>query len=91
MVRRIRSNNLETRSARLRLPRRGKPYYVPIMRGVELGYRRTKTAGPFNWRDTRNGVDLTERLGLADDYAEADGRGILTFWQASGSAGPQTI
>src|SRR5215813_3755021 len=82
MARRVRSKDLETRSARLRLPNRKKPYYVKIMRGAEVGYRRNKTAGPFNWRDTRNGVDLTDRLGLADDYDEADGRSILTFWQA---------
>ena len=61
MARRVRSKDLETRSARLRLPIRKKPYYVKIMRGVEMGYRRNKTAGPFNletavaiWREVEN-------------------------------------
>ena len=53
------------------------------MRGVQVGYRRIK-AGPgrFNWRDTRNGVDLTEHhLGFADDYEEADGGNFLSWPQ----------
>ena len=70
MAPRVRPSKLETRSARLRLARRKEPYYETIMRGVQVGwgYRRNKTAGPFNWHDTRDGVDLTEFLGLADDY-----------------------
>ncbi len=34
MAPRVRSTKLENRSARLKLARRKKSYYVPIMRGV---------------------------------------------------------
>jgi hypothetical protein len=78
MAPRVRSAKLENRSARLRLTRRGKPYSVPIMRGVHLLYRRNKTAGPFMVRVCRDGEDWTEPLGIADDYDEADGKNILT-------------
>jgi hypothetical protein len=52
------------------------------MRGVHLLYRRNKTAGPFMVRVCRDGEDWTERLGVADDHDEADGKDILTYWQA---------
>jgi hypothetical protein len=80
MAPRVRSAKLETCSARLRLPRGGKPYSVPIMRGVHLLYRRNKTAGPFMVRVCRGGQDWTEPLGIADDYDEADGKNVLTYW-----------
>jgi hypothetical protein len=86
MARRVRSAKLETRSARLRLPRRKKPYSVTIMRGMSLLYRRNKTAGPWMLRVCRAGEDWTERIGLADDHDEADGKAILTYWQAQDRA-----
>lgn len=86
MTRRIRSKDLETRSARLRLARRKKPYFVTIMRGVQVGYRRNKTAGPFMMRVCREPEDWTEPLGVADDNDEADGKNVLTFWQAQDRA-----
>src|SRR6516162_1528719 len=79
MAPRVRSSKLETRSARLRLARRKKPYSVPIMRGVHLLYRRNKTAGPFMVRVCRGGEDWTELLGIADDHDEADGKNVLTY------------
>jgi hypothetical protein len=86
MAPRVRSSKLETRSARLRLPRRKKPYSVTIMRGMSLLYRRNKTAGPWMLRVCRDGEDWTERLGIADDHDEADGKTILTYWQAQDTA-----
>jgi integrase len=82
MAPRVRSSKLENRSARLRLARRKKPYSVPIMRGVHLLYRPNKTAGSFMVRVCRGGEDWTEPLGVADDYDEADGKHVLTYWQA---------
>jgi hypothetical protein len=79
---RVRSSKLDNRSTRLRLPRRKKSYYVTIMRGVQLGYRRNRTAGTWSVRDIRNGADWTERLGTADDYDEADGKDVLDYWRA---------
>jgi integrase len=52
------------------------------MRGVQVLYRRNETAGPLMVRVCRDHEDWTERLGLANDYDEADGKNILTFWQA---------
>jgi integrase len=86
VTRRIRSAKLETRSARLRLSIRKKPYAAKITRGVHLLYRRNKTAGTWGVRVTRGGEDWTERLGSADDYDAADGRGILTYDEASTKA-----
>jgi integrase len=82
MAPRVRSSKLESRSARLRLPRRKKPYSVPIMRGVHLLYRRNKTAGPWMVRVCCDGEDWTRPLGIADDHDEADGVHVLTYWQA---------
>jgi hypothetical protein len=89
MASRIRSAKLENRSVRLRLPLRKKPYSVVIMRGVHLLYRRNKTAGPWMVRVCHSGEDWTEPLGgVADDYDEADGKHVLTFWQAQDLARP---
>jgi integrase len=71
------------------LARRKKPYSVPIMRGVHLLYRRNRTAGPFMVRVCRGGEDWTEQLGIADDYDEADGKNVLTYWQAQDLAREQ--
>ena len=67
MPQKIRSGKLEARSARLRLPVRGKPYFVKLSRGLALGYRRTKTAGTWVARVTRDGSDWTQAIGTADD------------------------
>jgi integrase len=84
MAPRVRSSKLENRSARLRLARRKKPYSVPIMRGVHLLYRRNKTAGPWMVRVCRDGDDWTSPIddAVADDFDDADGKNVLTYWQA---------
>jgi hypothetical protein len=89
MARRVRSTDLETRSGRLRLSIRKKPYAAKIMRGVHLLYRRNKTAGTWAVRVVRGDEDWTERLGTADDYDEADGKNVLTYWQAQDRAREQ--
>lgn len=81
MAQKIRSSKLETRSARLRLAIRKKPYFVKIARGLSLGYRRTKTAGTWVVRVTRDNSDWTQALGKADDHEEA-GTDIWTFDEA---------
>jgi integrase len=85
-MRKIRSAKLETRSARLRLAPRSKPYFVRLTRGVALGYRRTKTAGTWLVRVTAAGLDWTERLAGADDNVDADGRDVLTYDDAQAKA-----
>jgi hypothetical protein len=88
MAHHIRSSRLETRTARLRLPRRLKPHaFVNISPGVGLGYRRCQSDGRWVVRvaDGHGGY-WTKAFALADDYEDADGDRILTFWQAQHQA-----
>src|SRR5438477_12821085 len=81
MARRVRDTRLETRSSRLRLAIRGKPYWARIARGIKLGYRR----GPGTWSvrvADGHGKDWIRKFADADDHDEADGSRILTFWEA---------
>jgi integrase len=73
---------------RLKLPRRGKPYFTVVSPGVRLGYRRTENAGSWvvEKADGRGGVAFHERIGTADDYEAANGDSVLTFWQAADEA-----
>jgi hypothetical protein len=84
MPRRTRASRIETRSARLKLDVRDKPYdFTPIAPGVGLGYRRNR--GPGAWviriADGKGGYD-TRTIGFADDLQDADGDRILTWFQA---------
>jgi integrase len=92
MARSVRSNTLENRSNRLKLPVARKPAFVKIGAGVSLGYRRNETAGTWVMRvaDGKGG-NWTKAIGHADDFAEAsevvsDGDDILTYWQAQARA-----
>jgi integrase len=97
--RKVRDSNLETRTARSRLPVRHKPYFRLIEPGLHLGYRKL-TSGPGTWlvrRYAGEGRYTTENLRtadgafvLADDFETADGERILTFAQAQQAArGPR--
>lgn len=87
MARRLRSPKLENRTSRLdRLAVRKKPYSAPIAPGVVLLYRRNRGAGTWGVRLTEGGKDQTHRLGIADDYADADGRDVLDYLQAHDAA-----
>jgi hypothetical protein len=46
MARKVRSSMLETRSARLRLVPRRKPFFTTVSPGTAVGYRRSVTARP---------------------------------------------
>jgi integrase len=78
MARSIRNAQLETRTARLRLPIRGKPYNARIAKGLRLCYRRNKIDGTWN----RLYKGELKVIGLADDFQDADGTRVLTFDQA---------
>jgi integrase len=86
MARRVRDTKLETRSNRLKLAVRGKPYWVRIARGTKLGYRRQQGAGSWTVRVTQDGQDWIRKFATADDHDEADGEHILTYWQAQDAA-----
>jgi integrase len=77
-----RAAKLETATARRRLPARRKPYYTTISPGIALGYRRNIGGGSWSARCTSQGADWIKRIGLADDLEPADGKHVLTYWQA---------
>src|SRR5215471_4785065 len=86
MARSARSAKLETRSARLKLPIRKKPYFdAKLGRGLHLGYRRNQTAGTWVAR-VLDGGDWIKVIGIADDYEPADGTRALDLWQAQAKA-----
>ena len=89
MARRTRNAKLETRTARLNLPVRKRPYFVTIDRGTSLGYRRNKTGGG-RWvlrnADGKGGKGPEKTFALADDFQDANGDAVLDFWQAQDRA-----
>jgi integrase len=85
MARKVRpAAKIDSRSARLALPRQRRPYgYTLIAPGVWIGYRRTKGAGSWDFRAANGKGDYEyARIGTADDYEDADGEHVLDFWQA---------
>lgn len=89
MPRRLRSAQLETRTARLKLKPRGRVYAEKVAVGLWLGYRRNRTgAGSWSVRTTdgKGGKPLMSLGVIADDYEEADGEHVLTFDQAADKA-----
>ena len=87
MARAIRSAQLETRTARLKLPVAKKPVFVVIAKGIALGYRRNHGAGTWVARasDGKGGT-WTKGFAVADDHEDSDGEKVLTFWQAQDKA-----
>ena len=95
---RIRRNaNLNSREARRDLAARPEPYFMPLERGLLLGYRRSREGGawlisrlinlPPDAKHARPWHTRREKpLGLADDYRDADGSEVLTFAQAQRKA-----
>ncbi|MEH2475680.1 integrase [Nitrobacteraceae bacterium AZCC 2161] len=78
MARRTRSASLENRTNRLKLPIRKKPFTALIAPGIFLAYRRN--AGPGTWSVKCNG--WLKRFALADDYEDANGQSVMSYWQA---------
>jgi hypothetical protein len=87
MARRPRSSQIETRTARLKLPMRRKPYYTTIAPGIALGYRRNKGAGSWSAKvaDGRGGAWI-KMFGVADDHEDANDANVFTYWQAQDKA-----
>jgi integrase len=88
MARKVRHSALESRSARLRLAIRRKPYPGPsLARGVSLMYRRNRTAGAWVLKASDGGGGYwTKAIGAADDYDDSDGKTVLTFFEAQDRA-----
>jgi integrase len=87
-VPRRRSPRLETRTARLKLAGRKKPHhFAAISPGISLGYRRCVSAGRWVVKVADgHGGNWTKVVGLADDFEDADGEHILSYYQAQDKA-----
>src|SRR5258708_11709817 len=87
MAHSTRSTTLESRTGRLKLAKRGKPYWTRIDRGLSLGYRRIETAGPWIVRRaTGDGNSWIKNFATADDFEESNGDSVLTFFEAQAIA-----
>ena len=85
-TKKVRASKLETASTRRKLPIAKRPIYVKLAPNIFLGYRRNEGPGTWNVRVTGPGIDWIKRIGLADDHEGADGRAVLSFWQAQETA-----
>jgi integrase len=81
-----RAARLETPTARRRLAVRKKPYWLIVSPNIAVGFRRNRGAGTWNVRRTGDGAEWTKRIALADDLEKADGRAVMTFYQAVDAA-----
>ena len=88
MARHLRLPQVETRTARLALPVRTKPYgSVKVARGILLQYRRNDGAGSWSVKVANGkGGHWTQRIGTADDFEDADNRHVFDFFQAQALA-----
>jgi integrase len=84
MARSPRASRLETRTARLKLKVRRKPYdFTTISPGIAVGYRRNRAAGVWVVRAADgHGGNWTKRVALADDFEESDSANVLTWFEA---------
>ena len=88
MARRVSFAALESRSARLRLKIRRRPYSGPsLARGISLMYRRNKSNGTWVLKSSDgHGAYWTKGFALADDFEDADNKNVLTFHGAQDQA-----
>ena len=88
MARKVSFSALESRSARLKLKVRRRPYSGPsLARGIALMYRRNKTNGTWVMKaSTGSNAYWTKGFALADDFEDADDNNVLTFHQAQDAA-----
>ena len=87
MARTVRDANLETRTARLRLPIRSEPYWRGLEKGFALGYRRRGKGG--TWLARRRpaaGGYAEHKIGTSDELRDADVVAFSTNCQAQKTA-----
>jgi len=84
MARKVSFSSLESRSARLRLKIRRRPYSGPsLARGISLMYRRNKTNGTWVLKASDgHGAYWTKAIAEADDFDESNGKTILRYFEA---------
>jgi integrase len=94
MARKVPNTEIDSRSARDKLRPRGKPYYAIVEPGLHIGYRKVKgragharTGGTWVARYyTGDQTYEVRKIGLADDFTDADGHAVFDFWQAQALA-----
>src|SRR6187431_1829285 len=88
MARTVSFSALESRSSRLRLKIRRRPYSGPsLARGIALMYRRNKTNGTWVVKASDgHGGYWTKAFAEADDYEDSDRKAVLTFYEAQDAA-----
>jgi integrase len=88
MARRVRDKDIETREARGKLKQSGKPYWRSIGKGLHVGYRKNQRGGVWvvrRYLDQQKAYEV-KTVAAADDVEDANGVGILDFWQAQEAA-----
>jgi hypothetical protein len=75
-----RQTKLDSKTARLKLTVRKKPYTNRAAPGIRLCYRRNAGAG--TWSVLGGGGQWLKKIGIADDHEDADGVNVLDYWQA---------
>jgi predicted GIY-YIG superfamily endonuclease len=87
MPRTIYNPLFETRTARLKLEQRKRPYWFRVAPGISLGYRRNEIGGSWNVRGTNDkGGTWIKSFATADDYQDSDGVKVLTYFEATRAA-----
>ena len=87
MAQNKRNAKLENRTNRLKLPIGGERHWVSAGKGLSLGYRRTADGyGTWEARQRIKGKYKYSPLGEADDYKDADGEKVLTYFDATDKA-----
>ncbi len=87
MARTVRDTKLETRNARLKLPKRKEPYWKNIDKGLHIGYYKGSNGGSWLARYRNNKKKYTKTtLGLSDDVSDSDNVTIFTFSEAQEKA-----
>jgi len=86
MARLKRDARLETREARGRLKVAHEPYWRSIHPGLFIGYRKGKRGATWWVRKLDGKTYIKQRLGIADDHADADGIEVLDYKQAHKAA-----
>ncbi len=87
MAGKVKLLKIDTREARAKLAARGQPYYVEVLSGLHIGYRKGARRGVWvtrRWVGDRYEVETLD--GVADDVEPADGEHVLSFDQARRAA-----
>jgi integrase len=81
-------SKIGTREQRKKLKPSGKPYFEDLEKGLDFGYRKGKRERKWVVRRLIVGARkyTVETIGMADDFADADGAKVLTYHQARDKA-----